>query len=171
MLLRTISNINHWKQSALDKIGCSKSIATGLAVSDLKASGNTLSVWYTPSDKIDDVKDIIAAAAVTKDSLSGISYVLLEEKELERLGIDIAEVLGIVKPVTDNDVLIKHRDLINIDFWRIGYLAEYISKQINESKEYSKTKAEVKKMIAEMIDRGKVNVDLLKDGVRKHFVP
>lgn len=174
MLLRTISNINAWRQKTLNKIGCPNSVASGNAMSELKTSGNehALSVWVTPTDNIADIKDIIVANAVTRNCLQGISYAILDESAVKnQMDIDVKNVIGISKPILDTAILQRHRDLSNLDFWKLGYLAECISRFVQGTVTNSISKQDVQTYIQEYIDLGKVDYNELQEGLRVNFTP
>lgn len=173
MLLRTLSDLNMWRSKVLSKIGCPDSVASGNAMSELQTKGakHALSVWETPSTSIADIKDILVASAVTRDCLQGITYAVVDNKEVSDMGISELTVQGKSKPIIDNAILYRHRDLINLDFWKLGFLAESIMKFVNNHDDNSITKEALKTYIQEYIDAGKVDYNLLKDGMKPHFTP
>ncbi len=111
-------------------------------VSELRTSQNMLSVWLANNDE--DIEDAIAAMALNKDQPCRMVGYLMDEKELEALEIQTADnekgkALG-----ADESILLKHRNLIELDYWRLGYLTQYMRKlSKNDKRQVIKTKDEV----------------------------
>lgn len=128
MLLRMIGSISKW--NALGKINRPDAGICGDAISDLRTKENKLSVWKADSQK--DIDDAAVALALNRDNIQKLSYVLLDEKELSKMEIEISyvNIPGDVACIKDKDLLKKHRDLIDIDYWRLGFLAEYMQKLV-----------------------------------------
>jgi hypothetical protein len=73
---------------------------------------------------------------------------LMDEKELEGIEIETADneigkALG-----ADESILLKHRNLVELDYWRLGYLTEYMIKlSQNKDRQVVMTKGEVVELL------------------------
>lgn len=128
---------------------------------DLKTSANTLSVWEI-SDEI-DLDDAVLAIASGGNKLDTIDVVWIEKHELDRKGLE-----HIASPGrTPIEYLVnKHLDLTNLEYFKIGLVAESIASKIalNKIKRYSK--GELKKLFNLAISKGLVEKNHLDEGIR-----
>lgn len=144
MLIRFISSISKWDESKV--INRPDAFICGDTISDLRTTDNNLSVWKADSEE--DIEDAIVALALNRDAVDKIIYILIREEDLAKLEIEISYKNAGKAPGLKDSILNKHRDLIELDFWRIGFLAEYmlrLAKDENHRKLCSK--AEVKKLL------------------------
>ena len=102
------------------------------AGSALRTRDNKLSVWK--ADTPEDIDDAIVALALNRDSIQKISCFLLNENDLEKIHIKISDEKKGEAAGLDNSILNKHRDLIEIDYWRLGFLAEYMTELAKDKK-------------------------------------
>lgn len=75
-----ISSISRWDGSR--SVNRKDAFICGDAISDLRTTNNELSVWK--ADTQEDIEDAIVALALNRDSVSKLSYFLLEEDELKK---------------------------------------------------------------------------------------
>ncbi|MDE6244752.1 MAG: hypothetical protein K2M50_03750, partial [Treponemataceae bacterium] len=79
MLFRVIT-LNKWNK----KISRQDAGIAGDAISDLRTTNNTLSVWKVSDEKAnDELLDLAVVAALNRDKLQKVSYVLLDESWLD----------------------------------------------------------------------------------------
>ncbi len=165
MVMRALLYPNRWDPvTNVDRPDC---FLAGDNVTELRTSKNMLSVWLANSEE--DIEDAIVAIALNKDKPCKIVGYLMDEKELERIEIDtvnneLGKALG-----ADESILQKHRNLVEIDYWRLGYLTQYmISLSKDQSRQIIRTKGEVidllnkykgTKIFASMIN-GKLRAEL-----------
>ena len=164
MLIRMLSNIKNWDGSMTlnrpDAFICSDTIA------ELRSKDNRLSVWLANSQ--DDVEDALVALALNRENVNKINYCLLEDKSLEELGIAVASDQSGLAPGLDDQIRSKHRDLIDMDFWRIGFLAEHMLEKLKKADNQKfLTKAEVKKLLNKYKDADKIEISAVKDSLKK----
>lgn len=105
----------------------------GDTIADLKTDKNGLSVWMTPDLDDKNVMPLITAIAMNRDKIQKVSYVVMDKDELSDIEIQANEVPGLAPGVVDNDLLARHHDFQDIDYTRIGKLANYIL--INQQQE------------------------------------
>ena len=87
-----ISSISRWDGSR--SVNRKDAFICGDAISDLRTTNNELSVWK--ADTQEDIEDAIVALALNRDSVSKLSYFLLEEDELEKIEIVKEELLAYI---------------------------------------------------------------------------
>ncbi len=120
----------------------------GDAISDLKCSNNTLSVWKANDSK--EIEEAVLALALGRESIQKMAVVILDEKNiLDRYKVTIKETPGNV-PI--KRLQNRHRDLSDVDYWSLGFIAEHIGDQLNNSANYKVyTKKQVEKLIKDAI--------------------
>ncbi|MCM1030287.1 MAG: hypothetical protein NC410_02420 [Oscillibacter sp.] len=166
MLIRLISNISKWDGSTL--INRKDPSICGDAISDLRTSRNRLSVWK--ADSQDDIDDAIVALALNRDNVSKINYLILKEEELAKLEIEIADDHPGEAAGLNETLLKKHRDLIEIDYIRLGWLAQYmidLAKVEHNQKVVSK--ADVKKLLEKYKDEQKIQPELVNGKLKENL--
>lgn len=160
--LRMIASIERWDGTKV--VNRDKAFLTGDIIADLRTIDNKLSVWR--ADTQEDINDAVVALALGKDKLCKINYIFIEKSDLDKIGIDIAECLGDVKGV-DETILSKHSDLIELDYWMLGFLAENMANSAkNEEKRITKTKKDVERLLNEYKDNNRINVDEIKQELK-----
>ena len=168
MLIRKIKSIGCWNPDNIRKnIKREDATFQGDSIADLKTEHNGLSVWFTPDLEEESLKPILAAMAVSRDSLQKITYVVLDEKELERLEIYAEQVNGIAPGVTDKSILNRHRDLTDIDYKRMGMLSEYICSLIKMNKGTTLNIMKMKNYINDLISQGSIDKNSLKESIKQ----
>lgn len=116
------------------------------AISDLRTTNNTLSIWRVDSE--DELEHaILALAASSKVSrIENMSIVWIDEKELEKYGIKISD-----KEPGDtvvDDLKRTHRDICDVTYKSLGDIARIILSEINEKEHVKRiTKTEVRNLL------------------------
>lgn len=164
MLIRMISGISKWDGSKI--INRKDSYICGDAISDLRTTDNKLSVWK--ADNQEDINDAIVALALNRDSVSKISYFLLKEEDLDKMEICISDKQAGVAAGLDSLILTKHRDLTDLDYWRLGYLAEHLIELAkDESNRKNCSAREVKELLERYKNENKIIPEQVKEKLRK----
>lgn len=162
MLLRMVSAQSKWDGSK--NVNRDDGFICGDAISDLRTTNNTLSVWKADSEQ--DIEDAIVALALGRDKVQTLNYLLIDEGELERMEIQISsDVPGDIKGL-DEQIRKKHRDLIEMDYWRIGYLAEYMIGLVNKGEFMSCTKKNIKALLEKYKSSNKIATDNMLEKLR-----
>lgn len=130
MLIRFISSINKWDESKV--INRPNAFICGDTISDLRTTENKLSVWK--ADSQEDIEDAIVALALNRDDVSKIIYILIQEEDLNKLEIEVSDKEPGKAPGLKESILNKHRDLIDLDYWHLGFLAEYMLRLAKDEK-------------------------------------
>lgn len=168
MLLRKIASKGRWNKSKIpDLITRDDRLFTGDAISDLRTKSNTISVWHTPDLDDANLKPILATMALNCDKIDKIFFVALDESELIAKGLLFKPVRGLSNSVVDLNILDRHRDIYEVDYWHLGILAEYIYKLIEENKVYSKTKTTLETWAKELISSKQADPDKMNNEIRQ----
>lgn len=168
MLIRKIKSIGCWDPAKIkEKINRDDATTPGDAIADLKTDHNSLSVWYTPDLDEKNVLPVIAAIAASRDSIQKVTYVVLDEDRLTELEIKPKQVEGLAPGIEDESILSRHYDLINIDYKRLGLLATYIQDLVDAKTGKTVSDKRLMNYINEMIEKGKINKDNLKAGIKQ----
>lgn len=167
MLIRKIKSIGCWDPKTFkDKIHRDDATTPGDAIADLKTDQNGLSVWFTPDLEDEHIYPVIAAIATNRDSIQKVTYVVLDEEKLHTLGIEHEQIPGVAPGIIDSQILNRHFDLIDIDYKRLGLLAEYIQDLIKKKRGKTINEKQLGKYINQMIENKQINVDNLKVGIK-----
>lgn len=162
MLIRMIGSIPRWDGS--QKIERDDALFTGDAIADLRTQGNTLSVWYSKDGS--DLNDILVALALSRSRIEKLCYVILDDDYITNLNISLDKKPGLAPGLINKQILEKHRDLTDIDYWRLGLIAEHIYKRVKENHKDVVTKFQLETLIRDYINNGIVDVSQLTDGIR-----
>lgn len=163
MLVRMLSSISKWDGST--KVSRKDHFIPADTISDLRTTGNTLSTWECTAA---DIEDAVMALALNRAKVQKLTVALLQPEELQKIEIyHSASVPGKAPGCNDPLILGKHRDLVELDYWRIGYLAEHILELVKDQKNYQTfSKAQVKSILEKYktsLDISKMNESLVKD--------
>lgn len=163
MLIRMLSNINKWDGSK--SVNRPNAFICGDAIGDLKTTDNRLSVWKADSDQ--DIEDALVALAMNRDKVDKICYCLLDERYLHDLNIDVAHDMKGDAPGLSDEILLKHRDLIELDYWSIGFLAEHMSTLLTESSNrHLASKAKLKALLNDYKLKNKIDLGKMKSKLK-----
>lgn len=165
MVIRGLLYPNKWEP--VKDVKRDDAFLAGDNVTELRTTKNMLSVWLA-NDKV-DIEDAIAALALSKDKPCKMVGYLLDEKELEVLEIETlnnekGQAMGAADSILD-----KHRNLVEIDYWRLGYLAQYM---VNLSKDKDRQVVKTKDEVIEILNRykgKKIAPDKVKEKLKENL--
>lgn len=148
MLIRSVSSFKRWNGER--PVHRDDALLCGDAITDLRTSENNLSVWLANTEE--DIEDAVVALTLSKDSPSKLFCLLLDEAELAKLEIELSDkelgkALG-----ADEAILKKHRNMIELDYWRLGYLTQYM---MDLSKDSTKRRTFSDKKVIEVMNKYK----------------
>ena len=128
----------------------------------LKTTKNTLSVWHIDNET--DINDAVLAIVSDQDHIETIDVVVLNVNEIEKYEIKIIASDGItsVKSLIDS-----HRDLSELTYTKLGFIKDHIVERIRAEKMKRFTKGQLKKILKNAIESGILQMNDLKDSVRK----
>lgn len=162
MLIRMITGISKWNGSKV--VNREDAYICGDAISDLRTRDNKLSVWK--ADTPEDIDDAIVALALNRDSIQKISCFLLNENDLEKIHIKISDEKKGEAAGLDNSILNKHRDLIEIDYWRLGFLAEYMTELAKDKKKRADFS---EKRVKTLLEKYKMEKKIIPEQVKEQL--
>lgn len=168
MLLRKIASKSRWDKSKIPTlITREDALFTGDAISDLRTKSNTISVWHTPDLSDASIKDVLATMALNCDKIDKMFYVALDENELHSMGLMFKPVPGLSGSVTDPNILGRHHDIYEVDYWHLGLLADYIYDLIAAGKIYSKNKTILTNWAKDLIAAKQADPDKMNNDIRQ----
>lgn len=164
MLIRMLSNIHKWDGSVT--INREDASICGDAIGDLRTTNNRLSVWKVENQE--DIEDAIVALALNRDDVCKIDYLILDEKDIAAMKIEIVDdQLGVAAGLNPS-ILQKHRDLVEIDYTRLGLLAQYmteIAKIVENPKIF--TKGQIKSLLIRYKEECKIQPEQMGGKLRE----
>lgn len=162
MLIRMIGSISRWDGS--QKIERDDALFTGDAIADLRTQGNTLSVWYSSDGS--DLDEIIVALALSRSRIDKLCFVIIDDNYISDLNIRLDNIPGLAPGLNSQQILDKHRDLTEIDYWRLGLIAEHMYKRVEQNHKGLITKQGLKELIKDYVAKGLINKEQLSEGIR-----
>lgn len=167
MVFRLISSISKWDGSST--VNRKDPSICGDAISDLRTKDNKISVWL--ADSSEDINDAIVALALGRDNVSKMNYLILHEDKLAELEIEIAnDQLGEVAGLVDKNLLQKHRNLIDIDYVRLGGLAQYMVDLAKiDSNQKVISRSDVKKLLEKYKSEHKIEPSLIGEKLKENL--
>lgn len=163
MLVRMLSSMSKWDGST--KVSRRNPYIPADTISDLRTTGNTLSTWECTAA---DIEDAVVALALNRAKVQKLTVAFLKPEELQKIEIGHSGVVPGKAPGCDDPAILgKHRDLVELDYWRIGFLAEHILELVKDQNNYRTfSKAQVKSILEKYktrLDISKMNESLVKD--------
>lgn len=159
-LIRKI-NRSKWPNQDFENFSIDDLVADAIT-SDLRTSKNTLSTWEIESE--DQVLEAVLALSSGFDRLDTIDVIILDKAEVIGRGFEIIETPGLT-PI--KDLVNTHKDIVNLTFKSLGSFSRLILDTFHKEKVKRVKKGELKKLLLEAIETGRLNIDSLKDGVRE----
>lgn len=122
-------------------------------------------IWK--ADDETDIEDAVVALALSRDKVDKIYGVNLDSDILNGKGIVFEENPG-EAPGMKKEILDKHRDLVELDYWRVGYLAEYMTNLVKENGPQIRFSAKnVRNLMEKYKEEDKINLDEMKPKLKK----
>lgn len=165
MLIRGIASLARWDGTT--HVNRSDATTAGDVISDLRTRNNTLSVWCADSDE--DINDAIVAMSLNRTGLSKIVALLIDEADLNAMQISCSDEIIGDAPGAIESIKKKHRDLLEIDYKRLGDLSGYMMKIVHvKGRLVERTKPSLKRLLDEYRNGNKIipsdmNPELLKN--------
>lgn len=165
--IRKIESIGRW-DGTNDPI-YEGAFSTGdILLSELKTAHNTLSLWGYNTD--DEKNEVLAAIALTRQHIGRLAYVVMDETRINELGIPLVPEKGVSEGIIREEILQRHVNLDKIDFWRLGYVAEYISQLAKIDEEHSQlSDKKVYLLINEQINKKNIDIALANGEIQHSY--
>lgn len=165
MFLRVVSKMSRWDGS--NSVNRPGALVCGDAITDLKTSCNALSIWMANNDE--QIEESAAVIALGRTKLDKVSFILLEDDEINRINISLKNNKGECRPVIDDSVLERHRDLIELDSVQLEKLSLYMLNQVQQDRCSFKDSGQLKTIIFKMIDERKVDPTKINDKLKEEL--
>lgn len=123
---------------------------------DLRTSGNTLSLWESPSPG--ELHEVVLALAAAGDRIDKIDVVFIDRQRIDDLGIELSRTPGDT-PVLD--LVSRHVDATRLDMVRLGSFASELSRALRAEQHRRWSKKHVAKIVAAAVDAGRVAFESL----------
>lgn len=163
MLIRGIASLARWDGSTI--VHRPDATTAGDVISDLRTQNNTLSVWR--ADSQEDINDAIVAMSLNRTDVSKMIALLLDEAELSAMQIDFSDTQPGKAPGAIESIKQKHRDLVEIDYKRLGSLSDYMLRIVHDkTKRVELTKPELKKLLEQYKEGHKIVLDEMNNDLR-----
>lgn len=155
ILVRKI-NRSKWSDAPDDVFGVSSDAIT----SCLRSQNNSLSVWKIASEE--DLDEVVLALVANFQRLETIDVVILDGEYLIRVNVEREECEGNT-PISEVDA--QHFDLVNLNYFKIGLVAEHIIERIKLNKVRRYTKVELKTLLKKAIELQRIGIEDLNESV------
>lgn len=139
-------------------------ISADAITADLRTQGDTLSFWRCASEANGDLEDAVLAIASAGQRLDKIEVVWLAVEDLQADGHTLKESPGLT-PVAD--LVERHVDICQLDYVRLGKVAQRVVEAIRLGRYRRLTKKRVKELLLTAIGQERIHPDDLADSLRK----
>lgn len=134
------------------------------ALSDLRTTGNTLSVWQIDEDRT-NLERVVAALAAGRMKLDKLDYALLDRTILDSLGVSLVNESGCSCDADAN--ALWHQDIIGLSGSKLLELAFTLQAHAEFARVQKKA---VGDLISTSVDNGFIDVDLLQNKLRQDLI-
>ena len=163
MLIRSIASLARWDGTTV--VNRPDATVAGDIISDLRTQSNMLSVWR--ADSQEDINDAIIAMSLNRTDISKMIALLLDENDLAAMRISASAKTPGKAPGAIESIKKKHRDLVEIDYKRLGKLSDYMMKVVhNKARRIEISKPNLIKLLIEYKDGNKIILDEMNTVLR-----
>ncbi|RJO63685.1 MAG: hypothetical protein C4523_19730 [Myxococcales bacterium] len=150
----------------LSENGIAKGEIPADAVSgDLKTGGNALSFWQCGA-AAREIEDAALAIVTAAERIDKCEIAWIAEADVRSDQLAIAETLG-KTPI--GALALKHRDIISLDYNRLGKVARRLADAIENGQYRLLRKKEVLGLLQAAIRKGLVRIDALSENIGKEI--
>jgi hypothetical protein len=144
MIVRKIDAITKWNNP--QSVNRPDPTVPGDTLSELKTKENKLSVWLANTEE--DIEDAVAALSLSRDDTNRLCFLVLDEDKLSSFDIAVLDDQKGDAQGASEEILNKHRNLVELDHKRLGLLAEYMIQQASDTNNRKTfTETEVKQIL------------------------
>lgn len=126
----------------------------------LRTKSNTLSVWRINSET--EIDEAVLAIISNGDNIETIDVVVLDGEFLVKASVEQEFTEGNTPVI---DLRQNHVDLKNLNYFKIGLVAEHIIQRIKFEKVKRYTKKELKSILKKAIEQERLKMEDLKEAV------
>lgn len=161
MIIRKIDAITKWNNPK--PVNRRDPTVPGDTFSELKTKENKLSVWLANSEE--DIEDAVVALSLSRDNTDRLCFLLLDEERLSSFDITVSnDEIGNAQGASE-EILKKHRNLVELDHKRLGQLAEYMIQQANNTNNRKTFTETMVKSILNKYKGTKIEVQKVKENI------
>jgi hypothetical protein len=124
----------------------------------MKTFQNALSTWRVSREE--EVEDAVLAMVAGQERLETMDVVFIDRSSLEDKGINLKSTPGIT-PL--KELINKHIDICDLTYRLLGVVAENIVRSIKDEKIKRYTKKDLKKILTEAIEAGRLHKNDLNE--------
>ena len=128
----------------------------------LRTSKNSLSFWSI--DSLDQLHDAVLAIVSANDNLDTVDVVIIDEGFFSESGLTVIQTDGNTRC---KELVNWHRDLVELDANTLSILASKVAYLVSKGESKRITLAELKRLLSEAIDSGKLEYSKLSPNVQK----
>jgi hypothetical protein len=126
---------------------------------DLRTTGNILSFWACDPTEPASLDEVALALASTRDRVQRVDLVWVDEDEVKRVNVTIQEDKG---NTPARHLAEKHRHVVGIDLLRLVRLSRNLAHALKNDQYKRFTLQEIKKLLADAVDKGTISAADLK---------
>lgn len=127
---------------------------------------NTLSVWLINDST--ELEEAVLAIVSQFDHIDAVDFLVIEAPMLREKALELECNQGITPYAAFVD---KHCDIVNLDYTALGCVAKVVVESIRRSYRERFTRSQLKKILQEGIDRGKIRLEDLKESLQRKLSP
>lgn len=143
-------------------------IAADAVTGDLRTKENTLSFWRCSSGTQSEVEEAALAIAATWDRTQRLCIIWLDISDLKADGHTFQDTIGHT-PVMD--LAQRHVNICNLDYVRLGKIAERVTMAIKNNRYRLLTKKLVRNLLVSAARERRFSLSNLSEGLQKEIAP
>lgn len=164
MLIRSIASLARWDGTTV--VNRPDATIAGDVISDLRTQRNTLSVWC--ADTQEDINDAIIAMSLNRTDVSKMIALLLDENEPASMQITSSSENPGKAPGAIESIKKKHRDLVEIDYKRLGELSNYMMSVVhNKARRIEISKPKLIELLIKYKEENKIILNEVNTDLRE----
>ena len=138
-------------------------ISADAVTGDLRTHGDMLSFWQCDTGTNGDVEEAALAIAAAGERVDKLDIVWLADDKLRADGQTLKDTKGRT-PVSD--LADRHIDVCQLDYVRLGKIADCVVAAIEDKRCRRLTKQRVKEILSTAVGQDRINLERLADGLR-----
>ena len=129
------------------------------AITSLRTSGDTLSMWRCNADK-ETIQEVALALVSNGDNFDTINIVFIPCVEIECLDIEMQNTPGVTPHKSISD---RHVDLVHLNIARLTYISQALAPRIRSENNsvYTFTARALKTLVLEAIKSKKIDINTI----------
>ena len=133
---------------------------------NLKSSSNRVSFWGMESDSDDNINDVVLVLAAGRDTIQKVEIAWIECEDLQTSGVMIEQSEG----KTDvADMVDRHYDLCQLDYTRLGEVAQLVSSSLQDERYKRVPEARVEQLLVSAVEQDRVALTDLREAVQERL--